>query len=224
MPVTRKAKLGALAATLLVPFVLAACGGGGSSTTSSSLPAGCQDASKPPPKHVHLKRPKQSVRPAQKLTAKVDTSCGGFEIALDTKHSPKTVNSFSYLARRGVYNDTTFHRIVPNFVIQGGDPLGTGEGGPGYTVSEPPPSNTQYTRGVVAMAKPSIAPIGQSGSQFFVVTATDAGLPPNYAVLGKVSSGQDVVRRIASLGDPASGQTGTPLETVVIRRITVKGG
>ena len=109
-------------------------------------------------------------------------------------------------------------------MIQGGDPLGTGMGGPGYSVDEPPPANAEYTKGTVAMAKTAAEPPGRSGSQFFVVTAADAGLPPDYALLGEVSSGMDVVERIASLGDPASGQTGTPLATVVIRTIAVGGG
>ena len=96
-------------------------------------------------------------------------------------------------------------------MIQGGDPTETGDGGPGYTVTERPPPSTQYTHGTVAMAKTAVAPPGQSGSQFFVVVATDAGLPPNYAVVGRVSSGWDVVSRIASLGDP-------PAETPAPRR------
>ena len=85
--------------------------------------------------------------------AAVETSCGTFEIALDTRGSPKTVSSFVHLAREGLYDDTIFHRIVPGFVIQGGDPLGTGRGGPGYSVDEVPPSDTVYTKGTVAMAK-----------------------------------------------------------------------
>ncbi len=162
--------------------------------------------------------------PGEKLTATVDTSCGRFDIALDTSSSPKTVNSFAYLAKKGLYDATTFNRIVPGFVIQGGDPLQNGMGGPGYTVVETPPQNATYRMGTVAMAAPPVAPKGQSGSQFFVVTAADAGLPPDYAILGKVSSGFDVVKRIGTLGDPASGDRGTPLATVLIRHISVSGG
>ena len=106
----------------------------------------------------------------------MQTSCGTFEIALDTKRAPKTTNSFAYLADEGFYDDLTFHRIVPGFVIQGGDPLGTGTGGPGYSVDEKPPANLAYTKGTVAMAKSSAEPPGRSGSQFFVVTGADAGL------------------------------------------------
>jgi cyclophilin family peptidyl-prolyl cis-trans isomerase len=158
------------------------------------------------------------------LTATIETSCGRFDIRLDTSGFPKTVNSFAYLAKKGFYDDTIFHRIVPHFIVQGGDPLQNGRGGPGYTVTEKPPDNTTYTMGTVAMAKTAVEPAGRSGSQFFVVTAADAGLPPNYAILGKVSSGFDVMKRIGKLGDPASGDTGTPLATVVVRRIAIHGG
>lgn len=206
-------------------LALAACGGGGGSTsTGASLPGGCEQVSKPPPKHRRLSKPKQTVTRSEDLTATVDTSCGRFDIQLDTSTQPKTVNSFVYLSKKGLYDDTTFNRIVPHFVIQGGDPLQNGTGGPGYTVVEPPPHSTTYRMGTVAMAKTAVAPPGESGSQFFVVTASDAGLPPNYAILGKVTSGFDVVKRIGSLGNRASGDTGTPVATVVIRHITVSGG
>ncbi len=206
-------------------LALAACGGGGSSTsTGASLPSGCEQVSKPPPKHRQLRKPKQTVTRGESLTATVDTSCGRFDIQMDTSNSPKTANSFAYLAKKGFYDDTTFNRIVPHFVIQGGDPLENGSGGPGYTVVEPPPANATYRTGMVAMAKTAVAPSGQSGSQFFVVTASDAGLPPNYAILGKVTSGFDVVKKIGTLGDPASGDVGTPLATVLIRQISVSGG
>ena len=91
-------------------------------------------------------------------------------------------------------------------MIQGGDPTGTGSGGPGYTVVEAPAEDTVYKRGLVAMAKTAVEPPGASGSQFFVVTApADAGLPPDYAVLGEVSDGMDVVEAIGKLGDPDRG-------------------
>jgi peptidyl-prolyl cis-trans isomerase B (cyclophilin B) len=206
-----------------VTAALAGCGGGGSSTTGAGLPAGCEQAAKPPPKHRQLKRPPQTVKRGERLTATVDTTCGRFDIRLDTTGFPKTVNSFVYLARKRFYDDTIFHRIVPHFVVQGGDPLENGHGGPGYTVTEAPPRNTTYAMGTVAMAKTPVEPAGRSGSQFFIVIAADAGLPPNYAILGKVSSGLDVVERIGKLGDPSSGDTGTPLATVLIRRISIEG-
>jgi peptidyl-prolyl cis-trans isomerase B (cyclophilin B) len=210
-----------VAATVLA---IAACGGGDETSTHASLPSGCAQVPKPPPKQRELKRPPNDVQPAGRITAVVDTSCGRFDIRLDTDGSPKTVNSFVYLANKGFYDGTIFHRIVPRFIVQGGDPLQNGHGGPGYTVTEPPPPNARYTKGTVAMAKTPVEPAGRSGSQFFIVIGADAGLPPNYAILGKVSSGMDVVNRIGKLGDPASGDTGTPLAPVVIGGIKVEAG
>jgi len=198
--------------------LLAGCGGGGGKTASVALPAGCSKVSAPAAKQVHLSRPTETLHgPA---TATVETTCGSFTIALDTARAPRTAASFAYLARHGVYDDTTFHRIIPGYIVQGGDPTGTGTGGPGYFVDEPPPENLSYTRGIVAMSKSPVEPPGRSGSQFFVVTAADAGLTPDYALLGRVASGFDVVQRIEQLGTP----TGRPKAPVLIRRITIEGG
>jgi cyclophilin family peptidyl-prolyl cis-trans isomerase len=205
-------------AALPAVVLLVGCGGGGGDTSGVALPAGCATVSAPPAKHVQLSRPTQSL--SGPATATAETSCGNFEIALDTARAPKTTSSFAYLARRGVYDDTTFHRIVPGFVIQGGDPTGNGTGGPGYFVDETPPQDLSYTRGIVAMAKTSAEPPGRSGSQFFVVTAADAGLTPDYALLGRVTSGFDVVQRIEQLGT----SSGKPKAPVIIKRITVRGG
>jgi peptidyl-prolyl cis-trans isomerase B (cyclophilin B) len=144
---------------------------------------------------------------SQSYDAVVKTSEGGFTIALATKEAPKTTASFVVLARKGFFDGTIFHRIVPGFVIQGGDPTGTGTGGPGYTTEEAPPQSLRYTRGVVAMAKTQAQPAGTAGSQFFVVTAADAGLPPEYALLGHVSAGEDVVQAIGKLGDASQRPT-----------------
>jgi peptidyl-prolyl cis-trans isomerase B (cyclophilin B) len=205
-------------AASLALVLLVGCGGGGEKSSSVALPAGCSQASAPARKQVHLTRQAETLRgPA---TATVETSCGSFEIALDTARAPKTTSSFAYLARQGVYDDTPFHRIVPGFIVQGGDPTGSGTGGPGYHVDEPPPENLSYTRGVVAMAKTAVEPPGRSGSQFFVVTVPDAGLTPDYALLGHVTSGLDVVQRIEQLGSTS----GQPKAPVVIRRVTIRGG
>jgi len=201
-------------------LLLAGCGGGGGDeSTTTALPAGCTAAQAPKPKQVHLSRP-QSQGLGPNATATVETNCGSFEIALDVARAPLTTSSFAYQARQGVYDDTLFHRIVPGFVIQGGDPTGTGSGGPGYFVDERPPPNLSYTRGIVAMAKTAAEPPGRSGSQFFVVTVPDAGLTPDYALLGKVTRGFDVVQRIESLGTAS----GHPRSPVVIRRITIGSG
>jgi peptidyl-prolyl cis-trans isomerase B (cyclophilin B) len=137
-------------------------------------------------------------------TVLVRTTLGSFTIRLDVQDSPCTSSSFASLVRKKFFDGTTFHRIVPGFVIQGGDPTGSGTGGPGYTVIEPPPQNALYTRGVVAMAKSQDEPSGASGSQFFVVTGDNAGLTPDYAILGVVTKGLPVVLRIGKLGDAAT--------------------
>jgi cyclophilin family peptidyl-prolyl cis-trans isomerase len=152
------------------------------------------------------------------VQATVRTSHGEFVLELDADASPKAVESFADLARNGFFDGTVFHRIVPGFVIQGGDPQGTGTGGPGYTTVDTPAAGTTYARGTVAMAKKADDPPGTAGSQFFVVTADDAGLPPEYAVIGRVTEGLDVVLRIGELGD----QSQRPTERVEIRSLTVE--
>jgi peptidyl-prolyl cis-trans isomerase B (cyclophilin B) len=201
---------------LLAVLPIAGCGGGDDSAKSSS--GGCREVSAPEPSNQKLTAPPQKVKAGQKLTVAVKTSCGTFDIALDTTRAPKTANSFAYLARKGFYDGLSFHRIVPGFVIQGGDPLGNGTGGPGYKVTQRPPRSLQYTRGVVAMAKSGIEAPGTSGSQFFVVTGANIGLPPDYALVGKVSKGIGVVDRIGNLGSA----TEQPTQTVLIDRMTVK--
>jgi cyclophilin family peptidyl-prolyl cis-trans isomerase len=162
--------------------------------------------------------------PARTYTVTVATNCGTFAFALDVKQSPKTSASFYSLVKRGFFDGLTFHRVASGFVIQGGDPAGTGGGGPGYSVVEPPPSGTQYVRGDVAMAKTQTDPSGASGSQFFVVTAANAtqsaGLTPDYALVGKVVSGQNVVDAIGSLPTNPPND-GTPSPAVVMSRVTV---
>jgi len=210
----------AVVAIVVVAAILISRSGGSDDSSTTASSGGCKEVEAPAPKKVRLKAPPQTVKKGEKLTAAVETSCGSFEIALDSSKAPKTVNSFVYLSDKGFYDDLTFHRIAPGFVIQGGDPLGTGLGGPGYTVVEKPPANLAYTKGIVAMAKSSAEPPGSSGSQFFIVTGTDAGLPPEYALVGKVDKGIDVVERIGKLGTPAE----KPKQTVLIEKITIEKG
>jgi len=188
--------------------------------TTASSSSGCRTVEAPKPKNVSFKAPKQTVKAGEELTAVVETSCGSFEIVLDSQRAPKTVNSFVFLSDEGFYDGLTFHRVAPGFVIQGGDPLGSGTGGPGYSVDEKPPSSLAYTKGVVAMAKSSAEPPGRSGSQFFVVLTADAGLPPEYALVGKVDEGLDVVETIGKLGTPAE----QPKQTVLIEKISIEKG
>jgi len=213
----------AVIAAGVVAAVLIGQGGGSDDGTSASGTAsadGCKEVEAPEPKTVSFKAPKQMLKKREEATAVVKTSCVTFEIALDTERAPKTANSFAFLAEEGFYDDLTFHRVAPGFVIQGGDPEGTGSGGPGYSVDEKPPANLAYTKGVVAMAKSSAEPPGRSGSQFYVVTAPDAGLPPEYALVGKVSEGYDVVEKIDALGTPEE----KPKQTVLIEEMTIDQG
>jgi peptidyl-prolyl cis-trans isomerase B (cyclophilin B) len=153
-------------------------------------------------------------------SANVRTSHGEFTFELDSDASPNAVASFVDLAGKGFFDGTVFHRIVPGFVIQGGDPTGTGTGGPGHSTVDPPAPGTTYEQGVVAMAKTATDPPGTAGSQFFVVTADDAGLPPDYAVIGRVSEGLDTVLRIGELGDASQ----RPTERVTVESVAVDQG
>jgi cyclophilin family peptidyl-prolyl cis-trans isomerase len=210
----------AVVAVGVVAAILIGRSGGSDDSSAGASDDGCKEVEAPAPKEVSLKAPPQTVKKGEVLTAVVETSCGTFEIALDSSKAPKTVNSFVYLSDEGFYDGLAFHRIAPDFVIQGGDPLGTGTGGPGYSVTEKPPANLSYTKGVVAMAKSSADPPGSSGSQFYVVTAADAGLPAEYALVGKVDEGYDVVERINELGTPAE----KPKQPVLIDKITIEKG
>lgn len=210
----------ALIAVAAVAVILIGRGGGDDDSTATASSSGCKQVAAPKPKEVSYSAPKQTVAKGEKLTAVVETSCGTFQIALDSQRAPKTVNSFVFLSEKGFYDGLGFHRVAPGFVIQGGDPLGNGTGGPGYSVDEKPPANLAYTKGVVAMAKSPAEPPGRSGSQFYVVLAPDAGLPPEYALVGKVDEGLDVVETIGKLGTPEE----KPKQTVLIEKISIEKG
>lgn len=218
----RAARTQILVATAVASILIAGCGGDDDGEQASNLPEGCTEVEAPEPKPAQATPPQGEL--SGPVTAVVETSCGDFEIELDTAGSPRTTASFASLAEQGFYDGTPFHRVARDFVVQGGDPRGDGSGGPGYSVDEPPPPDTAYLRGLVAMAKTAAEPPGRSGSQFFVVTApADAGLPPEYAVLGRVIGGLEAVERIEQLGDPG-GEDGPPAEPVVIERITIERG
>jgi cyclophilin family peptidyl-prolyl cis-trans isomerase len=191
---------------ILLVAALAACGGSGGTKTSRRCPTTGRDVTF------------ALLDPSQPHTVGVLTNYGPFTVRLDVEDSPCVTSSFASLVRRRFFDGTVFHRIVPGFVIQGGDPTGTGRGGPGYTVVDAPPRNSLYTEGVVAMAKSQSEPPGTAGSQFFIVTAPDAGLPPDYAILGVVTKGLKVVERIGRLGNRA---TERPTKRVVVLKMTV---
>ena len=199
-----------------------AAGGATTPAAPSSPTAGsCKTVPVPAPKGPqHLTAPSLKLEPSRTYTVTVSTNCGQFAFALDVKDSPKTSASIYYLVKRGFFDGLTFQRVAAGFVIQGGDPLGNGSGGPGYSIVEPPPASTQYVAGAVAMAKTQTDPPGASGSQFFVVTAANAGLPPQYALLGKVVSGMSVVQAIGALPTNPP-QDGMPTPAVVMSRVTV---
>jgi peptidyl-prolyl cis-trans isomerase B (cyclophilin B) len=162
--------------------------------------------------------------PARTYTVKLATNCGPIVIRLAVKEAPKTTSSFAHLVKLGYYNDLTFHRVVRGFVIQGGDPNGDGTGGPRWQIVEPPPPNLRYTRGVVAMARSGDAPAGASSSQFFIVTGQNVNLPPEYALVGRVTSGEravNAISRVPTEPAPEGGEASKPLTPMVIERATL---
>jgi peptidyl-prolyl cis-trans isomerase B (cyclophilin B) len=228
------------ATVVLIALALAGCGGDDDSddvaattaaattaaTTTAVTPGetqsatGCRDIEQPQPRKPPTLAAPTAVLNVEKthlLTFK--TSCGDFTVQLDPKASPKASASLLALAQRNYFDGTFFHRIVPGFVIQGGDPSGTGTGGPGYSTVDTPAAGTTYKRGVVAMAKSAAEAPGTAGSQFFVVTADDAGLPADYAIVGRVVNGGDVIARIGVLGDP---NTELPTQPVVVDDVVVQ--
>ncbi len=160
--------------------------------------------------------PPMIIDPDKRYVATMVTSHGTMVINLDPLAAPKTVNSFVFLARYHYYDGIVFHRIIPGFVLQGGDPTGKGTGGPGYRFDDELPAAGRYKIGSLAMAN---AGPNTNGSQFFVISGPDgAGLPPLYSLFGEVVSGHDVVSAIDALGT----HSGTPTEQVVIQSVTVE--
>lgn len=148
------------------------------------------------------------------------TTHGNFTVAIDEELAPCNGASMMELAQDGFFDGIAFHRIVPGFVIQAGQSTETPDGGPGYTTVDPPPADTKYTKGVVAMAKTELDPPGTGSSQFFVVTGQDVQLSPDYAPIGEVVDGMAAVEKIGKLGDET---TQRPTEQIVIQRATASG-
>jgi peptidyl-prolyl cis-trans isomerase B (cyclophilin B) len=209
----------------VLALAVAGCGGDedtanpGTATGSEAAAGECASVEAPAPREDGGETaPSERLDPEQTWTLTFDTSCGSFVVTLDLESAPATSASLVSLARDGFFDDTIFHRIVPGFVIQGGDPTQSGGGGPGYSTVDVPAAGARYAKGVVAMAKTQAEPPGAAGSQFFVVTGEDAGLPPEYAVVGEVTDGLDVVEQIGTLGDPTTEQ---PLQPIVVESVTV---
>jgi peptidyl-prolyl cis-trans isomerase B (cyclophilin B) len=208
----------------LVGFVLAftlfatACGGEDEDSAASGNTE-CESVDPPTPREAEMReKPSAPLDDGTSYSLVFETSCGSFTVVLDQELAPNTTASLVALAKDGFYDDTIIHRVVPEFVIQGGDPMGTGGGGPGYSTVDRPPEDAKYVEGVVAMAKTQLEAPGTAGSQFFVVTGEDIGLPADYAIVGEVSEGTDTIDRIEALGET----DGPPSRTVLVESVTVE--
>jgi len=160
--------------------------------------------------------PPMVIDAGKRYVATMDTSHGTMVFALNPLAAPKTVNSFVFLARYHYFDGIVFHRIIPGFVLQGGDPTGTGTGGPGYKFADELPEGGKYQVGSLAMAN---AGPDTNGSQFFVISGPDGvRLPPLYSLFGEAVSGLDVVEKVNGVGT----RSGAPKERVVIERVTIE--
>lgn len=157
--------------------------------------------------------PAMTIDPAKSYAATIDTSAGKMTAELFATDAPNTVNNFVFLARDGYYSGVIFHRVIEGFMIQGGDPTGTGSGGPGYKFKDEPVTR-KYERGILAMANSGP---NTNGSQFFVMHA-DYGLPPNYTIFGKLTSGEDTLDTIATA---KKGSQDRPTDPVTIHSVTI---
>jgi cyclophilin family peptidyl-prolyl cis-trans isomerase len=159
--------------------------------------------------------PPMCIDPAKRYTAEMTTSMGTMTIALDPLAAPRTVNNFVFLARYHYFDGIVFHRVIPGFVLQGGDPTGTGRGGPGYQFADELPPPGRYELGSLAMANSGA---NTNGSQFFVISGPDGTrLPPNYSLFGKVISGLDTVAAIDAVGT----RSGKPTQSVTIESVSI---
>ena len=167
------------------------------------------------PRQRFSEAPPMVIDPQRTYSATMVTSKGTLEILLDALAAPVTVNSFVFLARWHYFDGIVFHRVIPGFVLQGGDPTGTGTGGPGYRFEDELPKPGRYELGSLAMANSGP---NTNGSQFFVISGPDGvRLPPLYSLFGKVVKGLDVVAAINDIGSPS----GAPRERVVIESVTI---
>ncbi len=188
-----------------------------STTTTANLAnVVCPNPNGSSPRYEHFSSaPPMCINPAKTYIANVKTDVGTFVITLNSAQAPKTVNNFVFLARYHFYDGLIFHRVIPGFVVQGGDPLGTGLGGPGYQFADELPKAGSYKIGTVAMAN---AGPNTNGSQFFIITgANGVGLPPLYSLFGKVYEGLEVVKAIEAAGTPS----GKPKERCAMLSVTI---
>ncbi len=180
------------------------------------MPEECPPADGSAPKTQHFdEEPPMCIDPAKRYTALMETSKGSITFALDPIGAPKTVNSFVFLARYHYFDGIAFHRIIPGFVIQGGDPTGNGTGGPGYRFADELPKAGRYEIGSLAMAN---AGPNTNGSQFFIISGpSGVALPPLYALFGKAVTGLEVIPALEKSGT----SSGKPRERVEIVSVTI---
>ena len=191
---------------------------GATTTTDTASTVGCVEVAAPPTGPRTGSKPTESLDPSKTYDVTMKTNCGSFTIRLDQEQSPNTAASFVALVQAGFYDKTVFHRIVPGFVIQGGDPTASGTGGPGYSTVDTPPSNANYRHGIVAMAKTGGGGARHGGEPVLRRhRVPDAGLPPDYAIVGRVTDGLEVVDAIGKLG----GTDEQPTQVVEIEKATV---
>lgn len=217
-------------ALLLLSIVMTGCGSkstnnetGTNTGNASTNNAGTNDVNTE--KKSWSKPPEMNIDSSKTYEAEFHTSKGDFTVELYAKDAPITVNNFVFLAKEGFYDGVTFHRIIETFMIQTGDPTGTGAGGPGYNIEDELGSKHSYEPGIVAMANTTQPNTG--GSQFFICTGTDSASlnsQPNYSIFGKVKEGMDIVLAIA--GTPvemgSSGEVSSPTEKITIDSISIK--
>ncbi len=190
----------------------------GAADPMEPVPADCPAAEGAPTALQFQSAPEMCIDVAKTYTAEVSTSMGDFTIALDPERAPLTVNNFVFLARYGYYDGATFHRVINDFVLQGGDPTGNppGTGGPGYSFDDELPSAGEYELGSLAMANSGP---NTNGSQFFVITGDQGiNLPPQYSLFGQVTDGLDVALAIQEV---ETGPGDAPVEPVVINSVTI---
>lgn len=216
---------------LLTLFILAGCSSSekmletSKSQTSTLIPvqesapqerAQSQNAVPKSSKTMYQNPPALTIQQTKKYTATITTTQGVIELELFAQDVPNTVNNFVFLAREKFYDGVIFHRVIPDFMIQGGDPTGTGMGGPGYTFADEPFTG-EYTRGTVAMAN---AGPNTNGSQFFIMHK-DTPLPKSYVIFGRVTQGLEVVDVIATAPTAPGGEGSKPQNPVRIESVTI---
>jgi cyclophilin family peptidyl-prolyl cis-trans isomerase len=181
------------------------------------MPSPCPSPDGSSPRTIRFSEPPpMCIDPTKRYTATMETSLGTLVISLDAAAAPATVNNFVFLARYHYYDGVTFHRVIKGFVCQGGDPEGTGRGGPGYRFADELPKAGRYEVGSLAMAN---AGPNTNGSQFFIISGADGcRLPPQYSLFGKVVKGLEIVETMQSV---ATGSGDKPRDDLVINSVTI---